>query len=116
MIRAGRLTKRIVFYRAPEKRDSFGAHDKDQVVVGKAWARKVDEPQSKELSTTAEGPVFSRQRSTFEVRYRNDLNTTMWIEFGGDQWDIEGIEDIGERDGLSLRCVVRNRGSASPNG
>ena len=40
--------------------------------------------------------------AAFRIRWRDDLDETMRVVFEGDEWDIEGIIEVGRRDKLDL--------------
>lgn len=53
------------------------------------------------------GQEFAVRELRFTTRYFDDLQPTDVIRFDGDNWDIEGIAEIGRREGLEISATWR---------
>lgn len=40
------------------------------------------------------------------IRYRSDVRPRWRVQMDSRNYDIEGVAEIGRRDGLELRCVA----------
>lgn len=45
---------------------------------------------------------------TFLIRYRNDVDSTMWLVWDGENWFINSIEKVGRRSHLLLTAAKRD--------
>ena len=101
---AGTLDRRITIQQRTDARDAAGEPIPTWSTLAEVWA-KLESLQPYELAATqltqAEKPV------RFYIRHRTDVDETMRVSWDGEEWDIEGISEIGRREGLALICKAR---------
>lgn len=71
------------------------------------WACKVVAKQSTKY-INAEQTLFSEV--SFEIAYREDINTTAHVTCEGVVYDVVHIAEIGYREGLRLYCRSQGQG------
>ena len=101
VLSAGKLDRRITF-QAPVERIESG------LFPVKAWADLVETPKMWAEVTTANGSEFSDPQivsefdATFRVRYRDDLTTSMRIVYGGKNYNVKSVRELGRREFLEI--------------
>jgi len=60
------------------------------------------------------GQEFAVREVRFTTRWFDDLQHTDVIRFDGDNWDIEGIAEIGRREGLEISATWRQGALEEP--
>jgi len=102
-VRAGKLDRRITIESATETQDTFG----EFVPVWSTFATEWAEFEPQVQRETADEAFVAEARAVFRVRYRSDITTKMRIVHDdGLTYAIEGIAQIGRREGLALSARV----------
>ncbi len=102
-MRAGKLDRIITIERATTTVDEYGTP-----VEGWATIATVREQRVK-LSTEEFLRAFgntSESAAVFRVRHLDGLSTGDRVRYQGSTFDLKGIEPIGRREGLELRCIA----------
>jgi SPP1 family predicted phage head-tail adaptor len=60
------------------------------------------------------GQEFAVKELRFTTRYFDDLQATDVIRFDGQNYDVEGIAEIGRREGLEISATWRQGGLEVP--
>lgn len=105
MIRSGALQYKIDILRASvETIDAYGAKSNAwpvwRSISAEITDRKVEE-------TTEPSGTVTRETITFRARYRDGITTADRISFGGKQYEIRSVLEIGRRQALELVAIDR---------
>lgn len=105
MIRSGSLQYKIDILRAgAETVDSYGARSNAwpvwRTISAEITERKVEE-------TTEPSGTVTRETITFRARYRAGITTADRISFGGKQYEIRSVLEIGRRQALEIVAIAR---------
>lgn len=97
----GTLKRRIRIETATTSPDSFGEPIKTWAVLDHVWAEV--------LPLTAREQFQAQQVNRdialkIRVHYRDDITEQMRLIFDDEYYDIQGITEIGFREGLELLC------------
>ena len=103
-MRAGSLDRRIDILRRTLTRNEYGEQVETFDVYDTVWAAKLD-TTGRELFT-AKGTI-AENSTRFRIRYRSDLYLTDRLSYGGTEYDITQIAELGRRDGLEIVAVAR---------
>lgn len=98
-MRAGRLDRRIVIERPVSTTDTFGASIQTWTEVATVWA-SVRQLRGQEYLSAQAGQA--EVDAVFKLRYRADLTPVMRITYGGANYDIKSISEIGRREALEI--------------
>lgn len=71
------------------------------------WARKLDISGSERND---QGQEVAKGHTLFIIRYRSDVNTTNRVSYGGVEYDITFIKEMGRQVLLELTTEVRTDG------
>lgn len=71
--------------------------------VATVWAGKRD-MRGREL--LAAGTTMAEIETVITIRWRADVRPAWRVLLDGRAFDIQGIAEIGRRDGLELRCIA----------
>ena len=97
----GMLNRRIRIEQASTSPDSYGEPIKTWGVLDHVWANIWPVSNIERF----EAAQINRQvELRMHIHYRNDVNEQMRILYDGDYYDIQGIKEIGYREGLAFRC------------
>jgi SPP1 family predicted phage head-tail adaptor len=103
-MRAGRLNRRVELLRPVVTRGAAGEQVETLTLVGRVWAGRRD-LRAREL---AQGSVdFTAADAVYEIRWRTDVQRGWRVREGDQVFEVEGLADIGTREGLELRCIAR---------
>lgn len=96
------MDRRITFQQAAEVQSSTGYAEKTWANLASnatVWAQVIQQ-NGRELT---EGDKVNAEIVTlFKVRYRTDITEKMRIVYGGRNFDILHIKELGRREGLEL--------------
>ena len=102
-IRSGNLDRQITITRLSEAVSASGG-------VSKSWTPlHIVRGEKVELSSADAPEAFGNADSgqvVFRVRYISDLTTNDRIIFEGQDYDLEGITELGRKHGQELRGVL----------
>ena len=93
---AGELNRRIVIKEKTTTRLASGAESSSWTTKANCWAKVLQKKQDEE---TENDSFVLVDRLVFKIRYRNDLDTEMQIEYNGKTYEILAITEIGFRKG-----------------
>lgn len=65
------------------------------------WAEERELPSGE---VVVSGTEQAQKTMIFFVRFRTDITERHRVSYGGSDFDIENIREIGRREGLELRC------------
>ena len=102
-MQAGTLDRRVTIQQQVTTRDAYGAEVVQWLNLVTLWANKREAVGLEAFQ--ADQVAQATASATFRIRYRSGLQAKMRLEDDqGALWDIEGVAEIGRRDGLELRC------------
>ena len=84
-------------------RDSFGGEIESWSEIEKVWANVNQTGVSENFENNAARDVALRN-ATIRIRWRDDVQETSRVVYGGFPWDIKGIAELGLRQELELIC------------
>lgn len=100
---AGRLNRRIVLQRNTPAQDAYGTPIESWATIATVWAARAT------LDNTS---AFKEQFSSdvtigvlpvvWRIRYRSDIDNLCRVTYGGNSYDILGVEEKGLKDSLLL--------------
>lgn len=96
---AGELNRRIVIKEKSITRLASGAESNSWTVKANTWAKVT---QSKQQETVDHENFVLVDRLIFKIRYRNDLDTEMQIEYQGKNYEILTLTELGFRKGTMI--------------
>lgn len=103
-MRAGKLDRLIRVERPSYQDDGHGGLDP-------VWAKVADIRAQIVQSSTEEFirsyGVSDETVIIFRTRFINGVTPEDRIEYGGGEYDIKEVKEIGRREGLEIRCVRR---------
>lgn len=101
-MRAGDLDRRIVLQRYTEAQDASGQPIRTYAPLddGEVWAQYVPAKGTERYESGQ--VVVATLPALFRIRWRADVDERLQIIFGGEPWAIDGIAEIGRRDGLEI--------------
>ncbi|MFW1676452.1 phage head closure protein [Pontibacter sp. JAM-7] len=104
-MRAGRLNTRITLKTASTAQDSAGRVTKGpDAIVATLWAEKRHISGNERWASEH---VTNTATVVFRIRYRTDIETSMWITHGGTDYQITGqpIDPDGRRTDMLITCT-----------
>ena len=104
MIRAGQLDRRITLQHETESQDATGEPIKTWAAVDTVWAQYVP-LRGAELFGAKQ--LRAEADSKFRIRYRSDVTPENRIVWGGRNWDIVSVSEIGRQEGLDIVAFAR---------
>ena len=102
-MRAGKLDRTIVIQRVTSTVDDYGTPVEGLTTVATVRGQRVKLTIAEQLR--AFGSV-SDTVSVFRIRHMDGLTTADRITCDGETFDLKGIEPLGRREGLELRCIA----------
>ena len=102
-MRAGRLDKTLTIERVTTIVDEYGTPVDGWATVATVRAQRVRlnvEEQLRAFGNTAEAVAV------FRIRHMDGLTLADRITCDGETFDLKGIEPLGRREGMDLRCVA----------
>jgi SPP1 family predicted phage head-tail adaptor len=103
-MQGGTLDRRITLMHRVLTSNRFGEQVVGYETYDQVWAQKLDVTGREFFSaqrTLAEGTT------RFRIRHRNDLLATDLITYGGREYDIIQIAELGRKDGIEILATVR---------
>lgn len=100
---AGPLYRRAVLQSASSTQGSAGDAVVSYTTVATVWASKRD---TRGREFLAAGTTMAEIETLITIRYRSDVRPRWRVQMDSRNYDIEGVAEIGRRDGLELRCVA----------
>ena len=76
-----------------------------QSTLASVWAKKV-ERLAGEL--VGESQLVSQNRVDWVIRHRTDLTASMTIVYDSNEYDIQGIKELGRKEGLLIHSELRD--------
>ena len=107
MIDPGKLNRRLTIRRRtlvvdPQWGDTYEWQDLRTI-----WGAMAYDSADEEF---AAGQLYAERAVTFTIRFTRDLSALDRIECVGVEYDILGITEIGNRDGLEVKASVMDPG------
>lgn len=104
-MRAGRLRHQITIEQPIRTRDEYGEDVASYQTFVTVWANK-RQPGGREMFT--ENVTEAEIKTIFEIRFRDDIDESMRVNWKGNYFDIQAITDpTGREEALVLMCVQR---------
>jgi SPP1 family predicted phage head-tail adaptor len=104
-MRIGRLDRRIKLLARSVNRDGFGGASEQFTEIAEVFAGFIPD-RGGELSRTNDAQRQTQLTVTFRVRWRDDLNTVMRVQFDGADYDVKAVLPIGRHVGADLQAVA----------
>ena len=97
----GKLNRRITIEQATETADAYGEPIKTWAELVSLWANVWPVSNTERFASAQIGREVELR---MHVHYRSDITEEMRVLFDGHYYDIQGIKEIGFREGLAFRC------------
>lgn len=104
-IKAGKLRERIVLLRPVTVRNDVGDNVVTLVDGPKIYAGISYAPGKEDLS---KDQTSAKLLTTFEIRFRNEIGPKWGIRYNGQEFEIESVVPVGNREGLLLTGYGRD--------
>lgn len=105
-MQAGRLDRRVTIEAYTATRDAAGGEARNWAELATVWAEKRDLAGREFLTASQEAQA--QVETLWRTRWRPDITAKMRLVHDGVIYDIEGVAELGRRDGLELRCRRTN--------
>ncbi len=102
-MRAGRLDKTLTISRVTTTVDEYGTPVEGWATVATVRAQRVRLNVEEQLRAFGNA---SEAVAVFRVRHMDGLTLADRITCDGEIFDLKGIEPLGRREGMDLRCVA----------
>lgn len=96
---AGRLDRKVELHRPTSTADTFGQKVETYTKEADVWAMKKDVAATEGIEGEQ---VVARVRTEWTIRYRSDIRPTWRVVYDSKTYTIDGILEIGRREGLRL--------------
>lgn len=100
-MKAGKLDRRITIKTVTLTQNETGEEIESEVTLATVWAFLMEQRPGEVF---AAGSDMQKEQVIFQVRNRNDLNTTMKVVYKTDRYEITGIKEVGRNNRLNLVC------------
>tara|TARA_R110001606_G_scaffold116277_2_gene245167 strand:- start:3624 stop:3944 length:321 start_codon:yes stop_codon:yes gene_type:complete len=101
----GQLDRRIEIKQIATAKDEWNYDVTTQSTLASVWAKKV-ERLAGEL--VGESQLVSQNRVDWVIRHRTDLTASMTIVYDSNEYDIQGIKELGRKEGLLIHSELRD--------
>jgi len=101
----GQLDRRIEIKQIATAKDEWNYDVTTQSTLASVWAKKV-ERLAGEL--VGESQLVSQNRVDWVIRHRTDLTASMTIVYNSNEYDIQGIKELGRKEGLLIHSELRD--------
>lgn len=109
-MRAGKMDRRIEIFKEVVTRNDSLEHIRTPTLHAEVYADFMQ-------NAFSERYVIQQRKAevtaVFLIRWRGDLNPTMWVEYDGLKYDIIGTLEIGRRETLSINAKARTDNAGS---
>jgi SPP1 family predicted phage head-tail adaptor len=102
-LNAGRLDRRITIEIKTVAQDEFGQPVETWTTLATVWAHKRDIRASEKFRAQQE---IAEEAAVFEIRWRSGIDAGDRLVHDGKTYDIEGVAEIGRREGLELMATA----------
>lgn len=102
-MRAGKLDRIIVIDRVTTTVDEYGTPVEGWTTVATVRGQRVHMNREEFMAAYGQG---SQAVTVFRIRHLDGLTLADRITCDGETFDVKGIEPLGRREGLELRCIA----------
>lgn len=102
-MRIGDLDRRITLQREQETQTPSGAPVREWVDVATVWASMRQMPGRERWQAPQ---ALAVRTATWRIRWRSDVQETWRFLFRGEVWRIDGLAEIGRREGLEITATA----------
>lgn len=96
---AGKLDRRIDLLKRRTVQNALGEQQEIFECAVTLWAQAMP---SRGRDYFAAAQVHSEETMTFRIRFRTDVDVKDRIGFGGNQYNIVNVAEVGRREGLEI--------------
>ena len=107
-MKAGTMDRRITIQSKNITFDTAGSEVVTWSDVATVWCDVEDVASSAAGEKTEDKQLTASQKTTFTIRYRTDVTLVDQIIYESKTYDINGITELGRRDGLALDAKYRD--------
>ena len=104
LMRAGALDRRITIERPAEVQDAAGQPVPGWDLVAERWAQKRDVRGRERFAAEQ---TIGEETAVFVIRWLAGIDATMRVVHDGKVYDIQGLAEIGTRDGLEITATAQ---------
>lgn len=96
---AGRMDRKVDLLRPTTSTDSFGQVSETFTTEAAVWAQKKDVTAREAVEADQ---VVAQIRTEWTIRWRSDITPQWRIRYGSEIYTIDGILEIGRREGMKI--------------
>lgn len=104
-MRSGNLDRRIVIEKNAASQNSFGEPEESWSTFATVWANVRPVRGNEQFASDQRR---AERQSIFRIRYLSGLTEKMRISHDSAYYDIEGIIEIGRREGMEITATAVN--------
>lgn len=102
---AGRMDRKVDLMKPTTTTDSFGQVVESFAAEVSVWAQKRDVTGREDVEADQ---VVAQVRTEWTIRWRSDILPTWRIRYGSEIYLIDGILEIGRREGMKILTTKRD--------
>lgn len=114
MTQSGKLNKKIKIFKKTPKKDAEGFQFFERELVFSPWAFVKGNTEPVQIDNEKE--TVTKERVTFEIYYREGINTTMVVEFRNKEYEITAIYNPGFNNEMLILTGERKNSRGVVNG
>ena len=99
------MDRRVEIQSYTTTRDDWNQPNKTWTTLASVWASKHDKRSGEILENQQ---TVNLNQSTFRIRYRSGLDTSMRILYDSTEYYIIGIRELGRKEGLEVTTESRD--------
>jgi len=104
-VRAGKLDRIITLRSRVQTKNDFGEMEESFKDLGKVWAEKRDLRGNERFVAQQ---TVGRVDTVFRIRHRTDISSLSELICDEENYEIQGILELGRREGLELQARRRS--------
>ncbi len=104
-MRAGELDRKVRLERRTTAQNDYGEPIETWVLIAEVWASRAV-LSGRELFDSDQ--IAAELMYKFRMYYRSDLDATCRIVYGGQNYDIQAVSELGRREGLEVIAQLIN--------
>lgn len=114
MTQSGKLNKKIKIFKKIRVKDKEGFQSFEKKYLHNPWAFVKGNTEPVQIDSEKE--TITKERVTFEIYYRDGIDTTMSIEFRNKDYEITAIYNPGFNDEMLILTGERKNSRGGKNG
>lgn len=101
----GTMDRRVQIQNYTTTRDDWNTPIQTWSTLASVWASKQDRRSAEVVENDQ---MVNLNRTTWRIRYRSDVDTTMRIEYDSEHYYVVGVRELGRKEGLEITTERRD--------